>query len=64
MDELGVDADRDQLGVQFFELLVLLCQSSEFGRSDEGKIGGVEEKNRPFFCCLLLFETDLAKITF
>jgi hypothetical protein len=43
MDELGVSADRDDLGAFLLELVVPLCQSGELRRSDEGKIGRIEE---------------------
>ncbi len=52
VNELGVGADSDDIGIQFFEFIVLLCQSSELGRSYEREIGGVEEEDGPSFGCL------------
>ena len=43
VDELGIGADSDHFSVQFPEFFILLCQSSEFGGSNKGKIGGVEK---------------------
>ena len=43
VDELGIGADSDHFSVQFPEFFILLCQSSEFSGSNEGKIGGVEK---------------------
>jgi len=44
------------------EPLVLLCQSSEFGRSDEGEIGRIEEEDRPAAVADLLAHADLAEV--
>jgi hypothetical protein len=64
MRELGVPADRDQLGAFFLELLVPLCQSGKLGRSDEGEIGRVEEQDRPFSRLSDGREVDLAEVAF
>ena len=42
--ELRVTANGDDLRTHFLETIVLLCQSSKFGRSDECEVGGVEEQ--------------------
>ena len=63
MDEFGVSADRNDVRTHVFKRLLPLCQSGEFSRSDKGKIGGLEEKDRPSFCSLLPFEAEFAKIT-
>jgi hypothetical protein len=64
VDELGVGAHGNDVRVQFLEFLVLLRQSSEFGGSDEGKIGGVKEEDGPFLRGLLGREADLSEIAF
>lgn len=64
MDELGVGADGDDLGIQFFEFIVLLRQSSELGRSYEREIGRVEEKDGPSFGRFSGSKADLIEITF
>jgi hypothetical protein len=40
---------------------VLLCQSSKFGRSNEGKIGRVKEKDRPAILGELVLQTKIAE---
>lgn len=62
MDELRIAAGRYDFGSQFFKLVVLLRQSSEFRCSDESEVGGIEEQNSPFFCSFLGCETEFAKI--
>ena len=62
VNELGVGADGDNFGIKLLELPVLLCQSSEFGGSDESEIGGVKEQDRPFFRRFLYFETYFPEI--
>ncbi len=64
MDELGVGADRDDLGIQFFEFIILLRQSSELGRSHEREIGGVKEEDGPSFGCFSVGKADLVEIAF
>ena len=63
MYEFGISAYRDDLGTGFFECFMLLCQSSELGCSDKGKVRRIEEQNRPFLCRFQSSEADLAKIT-
>ena len=53
MNELGVSADGDDFGPCFFERFILLCQSSKFSGSNEGKVGGVEKKDCPLLCGFL-----------
>lgn len=60
--ELRVGADGEYLGAGLFESFVLLCQSSKFSGSDEGKIGGIEEEDRPFLCGLLSCQGYFAEI--
>jgi hypothetical protein len=62
MHELGVPADRDDLRTDLLEGLVLLCQSSELGGSDEGEVRGIEEQDRPFLRRFKGGEADLAEI--
>jgi hypothetical protein len=62
MHELGVPADRDQLGALLLELLVPLCQSGELGRSDEGEVSGIKEQDRPFPGLSYGREVNLAEV--
>jgi hypothetical protein len=64
MDELGIGADGNDLGIQFFEFIILLRQSSELGRSHEREIGGVEEEDGPCPCRFPGGNTDLVEIAF
>jgi hypothetical protein len=64
MDELGVCADGDDLGIQFFEFSILLRQSSELGRSHERKIGRIEEEDGPSFRRFSGGKADLIEIAF
>jgi hypothetical protein len=64
MDELGVGADGDDLGIQFFEFIVLLRQSSKLGCSDERKVGRVEEEDGPSLGRLSGGKADLIEIAF
>jgi hypothetical protein len=64
MDELGVGADGDDLGIQFFEFIVLLRQSSELRRSHEREIGWVEEEDGPPFGSFPGSKADLVEIAF
>jgi hypothetical protein len=61
VDELGIGTDRNDLGADLLEPIILLCQSSKFGRSDEGEIRRVEEENRPFARAFELIELDRAE---
>jgi hypothetical protein len=63
MHELGISAYRNDLGTGFFECFILLCQSSELGCSNKGKVRRIEEQNRPLLRRFLRGEADLAKIT-
>ena len=47
VNKLRVAAHRDDVGAKLLEVVLLLCQSSEFGRSDEGEVGWVEEEDSP-----------------
>ena len=60
--KLSIGADGDELGTQLFEAILLLCQSSEFGRSDEGEIGGIEEPYGPLPVFLVLIEAHRPEI--
>jgi hypothetical protein len=60
--ELGVRADRDDLRAELLEAIVLLCQSSEFSRSDEGEVGRVEEQHRPLAGLLLGGQLEGAEV--
>ena len=64
VDELGVRAHGNELGTQLREAILLLCQSSEFGRSDEGEVRWVEEQNSPFTLRLDLIEADGPEVVF
>ncbi len=64
MHEFGVGADRNYFSSCFFEGFILLCQSSKFGGSDEGKIGGIKEKDGPLLCRLLRGQRYLGEIAF
>jgi hypothetical protein len=61
--EFGISAYGNDLGARFLECLILLCQSSEFGCSDKGKVRWIEEQNCPLLRRFLRGEADLAKIT-
>lgn len=63
MYEFGISAYRNDLGAGFFECFILLCQSSELGCSDKGKVSRIEEQNCPFLRRFQSSEADLAKIT-
>lgn len=43
MGEFGIGGYRDEFRVERFELLLLICQIREFGRSDEGEVARVKE---------------------
>jgi hypothetical protein len=60
--EFGVCAHRNNFGARLLEFIILLRQSSKFRGSDEGKVGRVEEKDRPFFCRHLGREAYFAEI--
>jgi hypothetical protein len=64
MDELGIGADGDDLGIQFFEFIVLLRQSSELGGSHEREVGGVEEEDGPAFGRFSGSKADFIEIAF
>jgi hypothetical protein len=61
--EFGISAYRNDLGTGFLECFILLCQSSELGCSDKGKVRRIEEQNCPFIRRFLCGEAYLAKIT-
>lgn len=63
MYEFRISAYSNDLGAGFLESFILLCQSSELGCSDKGKIRRIEEQNCPFLRRFLCGEADLAKIT-
>jgi hypothetical protein len=64
MNKFGVGADSDDPGIQFFEFIILLRQSSELGRSHECEISGVEEEDGPAFCFFSCSKADLIEIAF
>jgi hypothetical protein len=43
VDEFGVDAGAEELGVAVEELLVELAEGGDFGGADEGEVLGPEE---------------------
>src|SRR5262245_19619437 len=47
MHELRVRGDGDELGAHLREPFLLLCQSSELCRSDEGEVSRIVEEDRP-----------------
>jgi hypothetical protein len=59
----GVRADRNNFSANFLEPVVLLCQSSKLGGSDECEIRGVEKQDGPFTLRFQIRQTDLAEIT-
>ena len=63
MYKFGISAYRNDISAGFFECFILLCQSSELGCSDKGKVSMIEEQNCPFLRCFLCSEAKLAKIT-
>jgi hypothetical protein len=62
--ELGVRAHSDDVAAHFDEAIVLLCQSSEFGRSDEREICGIEEEDSPAFVLDLVLHAEFAEVAF
>ena len=62
VDELGVGAHRDDVAPHLHEPVVLLCQSSELGRSNEGEVGRVEEEDRPALAGDLVGERELPEV--
>lgn len=62
MYEFGISAYCNDLSAGFFECFILLCQSSELGCSDKGKVSRIEEQNCPFLRRFQSSEADLAKI--
>jgi hypothetical protein len=64
MDELGVCAHRDDLGIDRLEILMLLCQSGKFCRSDKREISRIEKEHRPFLVCLQGCQADLSEVPF
>jgi hypothetical protein len=62
MDELGIGADGIDLRAKLFELIIPLCQSGEFGSSDECEVGGIKEENGPFLLLFLVGKAHLAEI--
>src|SRR5438552_541465 len=64
MHELRVRAHRHDVAAHPREPLVLLCQSSELGRSDEGEIRRIEEQDRPPLAVELLLQVELAELLF
>ncbi|HTX51809.1 MAG TPA: hypothetical protein VMD08_00260 [Candidatus Baltobacteraceae bacterium] len=61
MDGLRISAHGNDVTAHANEAGVLLCQSSEFGRSDKAEIGGGEEENRPAAFVDLLAHRKLAE---
>jgi hypothetical protein len=62
VNKLGVGADGNDFRADFFKAPILLCQSSKFGRSDKGEVGGIEEKNGPFALGLDFIQADHAEV--
>ena len=62
MNELCVRAYRDDLCARLLELIILLCQSSEFSSSDKSKISRIEKKYGPFIVFLQRLETYFAEV--
>jgi hypothetical protein len=63
VNEFCVRADRNDLRARFFEFLVLLCQSSEFRRSDKGEVRGIKEEDGPLLGCFLSGKREFSEIT-
>ena len=63
MDELGVGAHGNDLGPEFFELLVLIGKRGKLRRANKSKVRRVEEKDGPLLRGFLGGEADLAEIT-
>src|SRR5262249_31949188 len=61
--ELRVGAHGDDVTAHPLEPLVLLCQSSELGRSDEGEVRGVEEEDGPPLAGDLIPEAERSEIS-
>jgi hypothetical protein len=64
VNEFRIAAYGYDFGPQFFELSVLLCQSSKFRCSDEGEVGRIEEQDGPFPRRFLCSKVEFAKIAF
>jgi hypothetical protein len=64
MNELRVAADRDDLGPEFPEVFIPLCQSGKLRGSDKGEISGVEEEDCPLPVVLQCGEAYLSKVSF
>jgi hypothetical protein len=62
--ELRISAHRDDIAAHPHEPLVLLCQSSELGGSDEGEIGGIEEEDRPSLLAELFLQAEFPEVPF
>jgi len=63
MNELRVCTYRKYLCASLFELVIPLCQSSEFSSSDKRKIRRIEKKYGPFIVflqCLKTYFTEVA----
>src|SRR5215471_2951558 len=61
--EMSVRAHGNDVTAHPLEPLVLLCQSSKLGRSDEREVGGIEEEDRPALPGDLVPEAELSEIT-
>ena len=46
--EMGVGRDGVDFHAQFLEFFVMISQIAQFGRTDERKVGWIEEYDRPF----------------
>jgi hypothetical protein len=57
--ELRVGAHGHDIATHFLEAVLLLCQSSELGRSNESEVGRIEEQQAPTAVLLLLCQIEL-----
>jgi hypothetical protein len=61
MGELSIGAYGNDVAPHLLEAILLLCQSSEFSRSDEGEVGWIEEEAGPASPFFLFGQADFAK---
>ena len=47
VDEVAVDADREDLATEILELLILVGDRRHFGRSNKGEVTGIETEEEP-----------------
>jgi hypothetical protein len=64
VNEFGISAYGNNLGIDRLEILVLLCQSSKLRGSDKGEVCGIEEEHCPFFVRFQFCQAYLPEISF